>query len=190
MSLFQVGLDIPELITLGDHSTGAIFHDSPSEGLPYEYRYALWRDLDSDGVKPPLVVIGLNPSTATELLDDPTIRRCRGFSRSYGLQGLVMLNLYGFRSTDPSPLWGIQDPIGKWNDFIISNVCQSASARGGKVIAAWGAFPRATERAKDVHLALEQAMVPLLTFGLTKGGHPKHPLYLSKDTVPVPLHGV
>ena len=49
--------------------------------------------------------IGLNPSTADETLDDPTIRRCIGFAKAWGAGGMYMLNLFGWRSTDPAGCW-------------------------------------------------------------------------------------
>lgn len=50
------------------------------------YRYQLWRIWDES--KPYMNVIGLNPSTADETKDDPTIRRCLGFAKAWGYGAL------------------------------------------------------------------------------------------------------
>lgn len=67
------------------------------------YRYALFREW---GEESKLVVIGLNPSTADEYQDDPTIRRCIGYAKAWGHGGLVMLNLFAFRATQPGDMKG------------------------------------------------------------------------------------
>lgn len=67
------------------------------------YRYALWRTWDES--KPFAMFVGLNPSTADELEDDPTIRRCINFSKLWGYGGLCMVNLFAYRATDPTALF-------------------------------------------------------------------------------------
>ena len=157
--------------------SGAIF--SP-ERL---HRYALWRDLHVEG--PPLVVIGLNPSTADETRDDPTIRRCRGFAKAWGFEGLVMLNLYAFRSTDPKPMFAAGEAaVGPDNDATILQVAKDVRSAGGVVLAAWGAFRQAVPRATLLREKLREAEVTLHVLGLSKEGGPKHPLYIKADTLP------
>jgi len=77
------------------------------------YRYALWRVWDA--ALPSFVVIGLNPSTADETENDPTIRRCIGFAKREGCGGLVMLNLFAVRATDPRVMMAHPEPIGPDN---------------------------------------------------------------------------
>lgn len=140
------------------------------------YRYKLWREWDEDG--PSLNVIGLNPSTADEMADDPTIRRCIGFAKAWGYGSLVMTNLFAFRSTDPRGLLSVVDPVGPDNDqTLYIEACSS-----GQTIAAWGAHPLAVDRSAHVRRLLARQFVESL--GLTKSGAPKHPLYLPKTTVP------
>jgi hypothetical protein len=141
------------------------------------YRYELSRDvapLDGDGI---LVVIGLNPSTADELRDDPTIRRCIGFARRWGFARLEMLNLYGYRATDPRELVGHRDPIGPDNDIAIDRVVQCADM----VLVAWGA--RADPTRAD---AVAARLTDPFCLGLTVCGEPRHPLYVRADVVPMP----
>ncbi len=136
------------------------------------YRYSLWRQWND--VLPVFVVIGLNPSTADETLDDPTIRRCLGFAKREGCGALVMLNLFALRATDPKTMLGHPEPIGQHND---STIREYAQREGHVIVAAWGAHGSHLGRGETV-----RARVPgLRCFGLTKGGEPKHPLYLSSN---------
>lgn len=128
-----------------------------------------------------MVFIGLNPSTADESRDDPTIRRCLGFARRWGHGGLEMLNLYGWRSTDPAPLWrDVPDPVGPGNDEALLIVARGAA----RVVCAWGAFPRADARAASVLGALRAAGVTPLVLGWSAAGRPRHPLYVRADAEP------
>lgn len=142
------------------------------------YRYLLWRIWDTDGS--PLNVIGLNPSTADETIDDPTIRRCIDFAKRWGYGSLVMTNLFAYRSTDPQGLLSVDDPVGPDNDEAL----RLAAWRAGLTVAAWGAHRLAVTRSGAVSKLLH--WMPVECFGLTKDGAPKHPLYLPKSTTPVP----
>lgn len=141
------------------------------------YRYTLWRVWDDEG--PKLNVIGLNPSTADENVDDPTIRRCIAFGKRWGFGRLVMTNLFAYRSTDPRGLATVEDPVGPDNDQWLREQAYDAAY----VVAAWGAHPLAVARSKAVRPLLERYAVMCL--GITRDGAPKHPLYLPKATQPV-----
>lgn len=140
-----------------------------------KYRYTLWRRW-ADG--PYLMVIGLNPSTADEMRDDPTIRRCIGFAKYWGYHGLCMTNLFGYRATDPADMKACPEPIGEGNNQAIRECAKDA----GFVLAAWGAH--------GSHLYRNESIVDLVQreihcLGLTKEGHPRHPLYVRADQQPV-----
>lgn len=152
---------------------GAIF--SPCR----TWRYTLWRDV-GDTALGTAAFIGLNPSTADEVQNDPTIRRCMGFTREWNYGRYVMLNLFGIRSTDPKLIGRVPDPIGPENDKHILRECR----RAGIVIAAWGAFPLAASRGEDVLGMLYKAGIHVHALRLTSGGHPAHPLYLPKNLEP------
>lgn len=132
-----------------------------------KYRYALWRDWNA--ALPLVTWCMLNPSTADADVDDPTIRRCIGFSRRLGYGGMEVVNLYAYRVTSPRELWRIEryggDVFGPRNqDFQLA-----ATPEGRTVICAWGAnkgrfYP-------DTNT--------LYCLGKTKDGYPRHPLYLS-----------
>ncbi|MDP2141346.1 MAG: DUF1643 domain-containing protein [Gammaproteobacteria bacterium] len=142
-----------------------------------QYRYALTRaPLAAVVSNPPAVFIMLNPSTADATQDDPTIRRCRGFASSWGANGIVVVNLYGLRATDPAALWQHPDPVGPENDEWIRRFALEAKS----VVCAWGTNARA-DRVKTVTSMLIDAGVHLLCLGVTKHGAPRHPLYIRAD---------
>ena len=141
-----------------------------------KYRYLLWRRWDDD--LPAILFIGLNPSTADEKQDDPTIRRCIAFSKSWGYGTLLMVNLFAFRATDPIELKTQDDPIGLHNDYWTRLEYERAQAR----IAAWGTKGSYQNR----NVAVRKLLPDLFCLGLTNGGHPKHPLYLPKNTKIIP----
>ncbi len=141
-----------------------------------KYRYTLWRWWDRS--KGYVQFIGLNPSTADEVRDDPTIRRCIGFARDWGYGGLCMTNLFAFRATKPRAMMGCPYPQGTQNDGHLVEVARDADL----VVAAWGNRGAFLARDEEVRDTMPCALHCL---GLTKDGQPKHPLYLSKDTQPV-----
>lgn len=140
------------------------------------YRYELTRTWSS---APSVSFVMLNPSTADASLDDPTIRRCIGFARSWGHGGIRVVNLYALRSTDPKALWGAPDPVGPDNDEYL----RRAAVSGGPLIAAWGGHARADRVAAVLALPGLEALQAL---GVTKAGQPRHPLYLRGDAAPSP----
>ena len=142
------------------------------------YRYALWRWWDKE--KAYAMFIGLNPSTADETNDDPTIRRCIGFASDWGYGGLCMTNLFAIRATDPKEMMKRDRPVGPENNFWLLKLSRQA----GIIIAAWGVNGTYRHRNEFVCAMLEN----LKCLGLTKTGHPRHPLYLSKNIKPRPLN--
>lgn len=144
------------------------------------YRYTLdrhWGDVETSTHV--LHLLMLNPSIADGLADDPTIRRCIGFARGLGFDGLRVVNLFALRSTDPSGLRKHADPIGPLNDEILTQCMDALS--GTFMVAAWGADAFAIDRAREVHEMAEAHNVSLRCWSRTKAGHPRHPLYLRRD---------
>ena len=140
------------------------------------YRYWLGRSRDTgDGL---VTWIMLNPSTADAEQDDPTIRRCLGFAATWGKRQVVILNIFALRATDPAKLLHAADPVGPENDAALAKA-------DGLIVCAWGAAW--AERSRRVRLSLASAGLVLHHLGLTKHGHPKHPLYLRGDLVPQAL---
>lgn len=152
-------------------SAGALFsHDR-------RYRYRLWRRWDR--TRPLIAFCMLNPSTADERTDDPTIRRCVGFARDWGYGGVEVVNLFALRATDPRELRRARDPIGAGNDGHLV----AAAARSAAVVIAWGAHGALLARDRRT-LAMLSRRARLLALGWTKSGAPRHPLYLRRDARP------
>lgn len=153
-----------------------------------KYRYTLFRAWWDDGLfvnRDRLnyaMFIGLNPSTADETKNDPTIRRCIGFAARWGYNGLCMANLFAFRSTDPRNMKACENPIGHENDRWIS----AYGCGAGIIIAAWGVNGGFMGRDEDVLKLVDGSKLKCLR--LTKGGFPEHPLYVPRNTEPQKFH--
>jgi hypothetical protein len=155
-----------------------------------KHRYVLWRVWES--AKNPLVVIGLNPSTATHLLVDATVRRDIRYARDWGYGGLVKLNLFSYRSTDPRELYRWVKEHGDVDtDALTGGPAHSEylkwftdSTRAGLVLCAWGTHGTLLSRAKHVANMLSAAGVKLHALDVTKDGMPRHTLYMRADLKP------
>jgi len=124
----------------------------------------------------------LNPSTADASVNDPTIRRCIGYTRREGYGSLVVVNLYALRSTDPVELARHAAPCGPDNDAAILAAAEDARL----IVAAWGSDTMAPARARAVEHLLDG--LPLWCLGTNKDGEPKHPLYLAADLCLLPYN--
>ena len=123
--------------------------------------------------------VGLNPSTADETEDDPTIRRCIAFARSWGYGGLCMANLFAYRATKPAIMMAAENPVGEANDEWLLNLASGA----GVVVAAWGNDGGHLSRSQSV-----RRLLPNLHYlKLNRSGEPAHPLYLRSGLQPLPL---
>lgn len=129
--------------------------------------------------------VGLNPSTADETQDDPTIRRCMDFARRWGFGALCMTNLFAWRDTKPENMKKATDPIGPLNDFYLSRLARDA----GIVIAAWGKHGSHLRRADYFKSLTSEAGFDLYALRLNGDGSPEHPLYIPATTKPTLLFG-
>ncbi|MFT7234954.1 MAG: hypothetical protein ACI9QV_000525 [Methylophagaceae bacterium] len=142
------------------------------------YRYALWRHWDDS--KPTVLFIGLNPSTADEENDDPTLIRCINFAKSwdngrYG--GVCIANLFAYRATKPKDLLARKRATGQDNDEWLLTLTNAADL----VIASWGNDGHFQNRAEKV----KKLIHPLHYLRLNKSGEPAHPLYLQAKLTPI-----
>lgn len=149
------------------------------------YRYTLARQW---GNEPPAIFVMLNPSTADAATDDPTIRRCVGFARRWHLDGIVVVNLFALRATDPRALRDHPDPVGPENDDRILAALEWYQS--SPVVAAWGAHGGLYGRDRAMLGLIRDAVDRPLCLGTTRSGHPRHPLYLPADTVLMSYEGV
>lgn len=137
-----------------------------------KYRYVLERSWGpQDAV---ILFIGLNPSTADDSKDDPTVRRCVGFARALGFDRLLIGNLFAARSPSPGVLSNLIDPVGPENDAWLIKL----QDRARRVVVAWGNGGRLRGRSAQV---LRLIRYPYC-FGKTQVGEPLHPLYLSRKS--------
>jgi hypothetical protein len=139
------------------------------------YRYRLWRLWDD--LRPVMVWVMLNPSTADADVDDPTIRKCMGFAKAYHFGGIIVVNLFAWRAADPKELPKVPDPVGPENDEHILWACTAPLML--VVVAGWGSMKFAAKRAARVKVLIQGgARRDIKCFRKSANGTPWHPLYL------------
>lgn len=149
--------------------SGAAFSENQA------YRYALWRLWDE--ARPLILFVGLNPSTADEKSDDPTLRRCVRFAQQWGYGGLLVGNLFAWRATNPRELMRASDPIGAENDDWLIWLGRTA----GTTLLCWGNHGTHQARYQNVLSLLPS---PCYHLGFTNQEQPRHPLYVPASTHP------
>ena len=128
---------------------------------------------------PIVMFVGLNPSTADETSDDPTLTRCIGYAKSWGHGGVCMANLFAFRATEPADMKASDDPVGIENNKWLKKLAKEAAL----VVAAWGNDGSYLERSGQV----KEFLSNLYCLKLNKSGEPAHPLYQAAILKPVPM---
>ncbi len=157
--------------TKGDAASVALYSDCE------RYRYALTREW---GPGERALFVMLNPSTATEVQNDPTVERCERRSRALGFGGFRVTNIFAWRDTDPRKMRAAAVPVGPENDTTILD----GAAWANRIICAWGTHGAHLGRGAQVEALLRASTLPLHHLGLTKEGHPKHPLYIAYTQQP------
>ncbi|PIE12453.1 MAG: hypothetical protein CSA70_09900 [Rhodobacterales bacterium] len=137
------------------------------------YRYALTREWEPEAGR--VMFVMLNPSKATEVQNDPTVERCERRARALGFGAFRVTNIFAWRETDPKKMRAASDPVGPENDAALLDGCKWAD----QVIAGWGAHGAHLDRGKVVEQVLRTSGHPVYHLGLTKAGHPRHPLYIA-----------
>ncbi len=126
--------------------------------------------------------IMLNPSVANEFKNDPTVERCERRARMLGHAAFSVTNIFAWRDTDPMAMRRAIEPQGPENDRVLLEIARQAH----QVIAAWGVHGAHQQRGADVAEMLIAERIPLFHLGLSKEGHPRHPLYVPYRQVPTP----
>lgn len=155
-----------------DAASTAIYSDCE------KYRYALTRVWEPEGRK--ALFIMLNPSTATEVQNDPTVERCERRARALGFGAFRVTNIFAWRDTDPRKMRAAADPVGPENDRTILDSCPWAD----QIVCAWGTHGAHLDRGARMESLLRDTGLPLYHLGLSKAGHPKHPLYIAYTQQP------
>jgi hypothetical protein len=166
---------MPNLFAPCQELSGALFSDCG------RYRYKLHRKWGRGDRW--CAFICLNPSTADETKNDPTVERLERRARSWGYDGLYVVNLFAFRATDPRAMKAAEDPVGPDNNMAILEVA-AACGGTGLIVCAWGTHGTYRGRDKEVYWLLTRGDYLLHYLKLSKDGIPCHPLYLGYDLKP------
>ena len=161
-----------DILTQRNGADVAVF--SPCE----RYRYSLRRRI-GEGDRA-VVCVMLNPSRADAFHNDPTVARCCRYAERWGFGWMEVVNIFGLRSTDPRGLRDVEDPVGPGNQQAILD----AVRRADLVVCGWGVHGAYRDRGRDVAALIRRHTVPHV-LGLTRDGHPRHPLYMRADLDPV-----
>ena len=146
-----------------------------------EYRYLLTRDLTKTTIGRTCLFIMLNPSTATQSDNDPTVRRCIGFATDWGYDSLIVTNICPTRATDPKEIIdNLPPPLVVQHENL--KVIRHHAQRAHLVVTAWGEHGKTHGFAFAVDRVLSALDIPIFCLGRNKSGAPKHPLYLRKDS--------
>ena len=152
--------------------TNAVF------SIDRKYRYVLTRQWDE--TLPVLVYVLLNPSTADETTNDPTISRCIDIARYNGYGAIQVMNLFAYRATEPCDLKKGCDPVGPDNDRYLEDIRPEQ-----KVLVAWGNHGSFMNRSQKVLELLKGKN--LWCVAKNASGEPKHPLYVRTATILIPF---
>lgn len=160
------------------HQTDAITSEAAYSNCGL-YRYRLSRRWSERGAIVNFVM--LNPSKADEFRNDPTVERCERRARQLGFGAFCVTNIFAWRATDPEDMRRAAEPEGPLNSTVLMEAAQNAD----QIIAAWGVHGEHLGRGPEVAQLLKQTGLPLYHLGLTKHGHPRHPLYVSYAKSPI-----
>lgn len=148
-----------------------------------DYRYRLAQIWDEKTA--PLYWLMLNPSTADEQRNDPTVEGCERRARKWGYGGCVIFNIFAYRATEPKNLKLHADPIGVENDKWMKKLARLS--RENDVIAAWGAHGVYQNRSQNVCDIFRSKKGRLSALQINKSGEPRHPLYIPRVLKPQPF---
>jgi hypothetical protein len=150
-----------------------------SKNMKFRYAFGRWWG-DPDLTTTDVWVL-LNPGTGdTEQRARPTLSRCVHRAQADGHSGILILNLFAFRHTDPRQLRRNPDPVGPANDEVLHVLTRAAK----RTVVAWGRYGSLNGRSSEVHPHLNEP----LCLGTTRHGEPRHPLYVKADTKLSPWH--
>lgn len=150
--------------------------------LSDDRRHRYWLARIWSRTLPVLVVCMFNPSTADDKSDDQTIRRLCAWAKRWGYGGILVVNLYSLRSSDPTEVHGRErDAFGDAQPEAWAAALDIAAQQGTPVLCAWGAL--GSSFASKPFLAAA-ADLELICIGLTADGRPKHPMARGRSRVP------
>lgn len=145
-----------------------------------QYRYVLHRRWQYDQPSRSVLFLLMNPSTATEDVDDPTVRKCRLYTEQWGYNHLIITNIMAYRATHPKLLLDVADPVGPDN---MRRVACLITMQRPFVVCGWGRIPPKLRYAEAQAMQMLRDCQPHV-LRLSKSQRPWHPLYLPNDSVP------
>ena len=148
-----------------------------------QWRYHLQQVWDES--RPNLLWLMLNPSTADETQNDPTVERCEMRAHMWNYGGVEVYNIFAFRATDPKNMKAAEDPVGPENDKWLAKF--AIKSQQTLAIAGWGNHGSHQNRNRDVIKILNQKMADVKALKINASGDPKHPLYIGYSQQPVPF---
>lgn len=154
---------------------GAVFSADPDQ----QWRYALWRVWDPN--LPLYIALMLNPSTADHLTNDPTVDGICSRARKSGFGGVIVINAFAYRATDPSDMKRADNPVGPYNDIIISLIL---AEKNSLLLCAWGNHINHRNRGEEVRCLIRSSKARPHYLRLTDSGEPGHPLYIPRIIEP------
>jgi len=146
------------------------------------WRYHLQQVWDES--KPNLIWLMLNPSTADEMKNDPTVERCEQRARMWDFGGVEVFNLFAFRATNPNEMASHPDPVGPENDKWMAEFARKSKTT--LAIIGWGEHGKHLDRGRDVLALIDKHKGQVHALKVNASGHPKHPLYIgySQESMP------
>jgi hypothetical protein len=148
------------------------------------YRYHLSRKVGDGALAATFIM--LNPSTADAEVDDPTVRKVTEFARRWGCGELHVVNLFAFRATNPAALRDAADPVGPENREWVRRAVEQAS--DALIVCAWGTHGASLGQ-DEILLSWIAGLCRPVCLGLTRDGHPRHPLYVPYTAILLPFRG-
>lgn len=198
--LFDVGEPVPVPVPVEISEPQKVVIPDPTEPMQFEpplagaiispcglFRYTLWRRFKEErpGEKHLLFCMA-NPSKADALQDDQTVGRVIYFAKREDAAIVTVVNFAAFRATKPKDMRAAADPFGPDNMRHIAECGLKADA----IILAWGNLGGFKHAGRRLYRDIKDSALgrkPILCFGKTKLGHPRHALFLRSDTKLVPF---
>jgi hypothetical protein len=192
LSFFSMARHVAKLIPgslaleAHDNETDIRITQVSIKGEEVEFRYFLGQQWDA---RPPLVVIMLNPSTASIYKNDQTIHKIINRARRLKCGGFIVLNVGAARSTDPKDWAYLNDPIGDYNFLVIKSVLTQVCNRWRlkpTVLMGWGDNVKWIKKTHPGHVDKVEALAMkygvCFNLGVTNSGNPRHPLYIESKS--------
>lgn len=149
-------------------------------------KFRVWLTREWDTTKPSIAFVMLNPRTTDENRDDPTIGRCINFAEEWGFGELIVVNLFDFCTTDPKELVERIERLKRIRLVEYEEDVDRLLASSDRIIAAWGVVPPLLQ--KQIGRMMSRLLGHhdrIYALGITKDGHPKHPLRVSRTCEPM-----